>query len=96
MPISDAIKLAQFDAIFVEMVGGPKIVEMLAQYHLDGETYERLSEMHQLPLMTVHYKLGQARERMRRCHVWPEGWNERCRKSSSRSPCAIPMSLSNS
>ena len=90
VPIPDEAKLAQFDAVFYEMIGGIEVARMLYRYHVDGLSYPELSKDFGIPMRTIQDRCKAAREKIRRCGVWPTQWIEKTRRVPEKSALVSP------
>ncbi len=76
LPIEDTEKLAHFDDVLFEMIGGREVAEMLVQYHIDGMSYRAIAKVHDEPEPNVRRWIAAARTKMRRCGVFPPSWEK--------------------
>lgn len=80
MPISDHLKLASFDVIFLEMMGGIKPIEIMNQYHVDSMSIRDIAKVQGMERWDVERTIKRSREKLCRCGLWPSEWNDRIRK----------------
>ena len=80
MPIPDETKLRCFDVVFAEMIGGTEAVTILTRYHDEGQSLRDIGSVNGLHATQVLRILRTARQKLKRCGLWPVQWNERGRK----------------
>lgn len=78
LPIDDTDKLARFDDVLFEMIGGRDVAEMLVQHYMDNMSVRAIARVHAEPEPNVRRWISQARTKMRRCGVFPKSWEKQC------------------
>lgn len=63
--IEDSVKLACFDAIFIDWLGGPEVYEMVL-IHFNGTSIRDLADMFDLPAATAWRRIATAHEKLHR------------------------------
>lgn len=76
MAISDNAKLASFNVLLQEYLGGEQAVEIFVQSHIDGMTKSEIADIHRMPGSTVQDKLSVMRAKIKKCGLWREEWEE--------------------
>lgn len=74
MKINDEDKLARFDAVLYEAVGGQEVAAMLGQHHIEGMSIRAVAQVHNLPVATARTRMIRGRQALDRMGLIPKGW----------------------